>query len=196
MTETSLSLLDRVRELSNAQAWDQLVTLYAPLLKHWLRRYDIQDSDAADITQDVLAALLTEIPEFQHSQRPGAFRSWLRRILVYRVRRFWRSRDRQPLATGTSSMDERLSELQDDYSEVSQMWNREHDDYVLNRLMKIVRPQFAPETWQAFHRQVIGGQMADTVAHELGMSLSGVYMAKSRVLRALRQQTRGLVDEF
>ena len=196
MNETSLSLLDRVRESSDAEAWDRLVALYAPLLKHWLRRYDIQDTDAEDITQDVMAALLKEIPGFQHNQRPGAFRSWLRRILVHRVRRFWRSRDRQPVATGTSSMDERLNKLQNDCSEVSQMWNREHDDYVLNRLMKIVRPQFAPETWQAFHRQVIGCQMADTVAHELGMSLSSVYMAKSRVLRALRQQTRGLVDEF
>jgi RNA polymerase sigma-70 factor (ECF subfamily) len=196
MNETSLSLLDRIRETSDAESWDRLVALYTPLLKRWLRRYEVQDADADDIVQEVLAALLNELPKFQHNEQAGAFRSWLRKILVNRVRRFWRSRDRQPVATGTSSIDEMLNQLQDEASEVSQIWNRDHDDHVLKRLMRGVQPQFAAQTWQAFYRQVIDRQMADAVAHDLGMSLSSVYMAKSRVLRALRRESEGLVDKF
>ncbi len=86
MNETSLSLLDRIRETSDAESWDRLVALYAPLLKRWVRRYEVQDADADDIVQEVLAALLNELPKFQHNRQTGAFRSWLRTILVNRVR--------------------------------------------------------------------------------------------------------------
>lgn len=196
MNETSLSLLDRIRETSDSESWSRLVALYRPLLQRWLHRYEVQDSDADDIVQDVLAAVLNELPKFQHNRRTGAFRSWLRTILVNRVKRFWRSRRNQPVATGTSSIDEKLNQLQDEASELSQIWNREHDDHVLKRLMRVIRPQFATQTWQAFYRQVIDGQRADAVALDLEMSLSSAYMAKSRVLHALRRESEGLVDEF
>ena len=196
MEETSLSLLDRIRETSDAESWDRLVALYAPLLKRWLRRYEIQDSDAEDITQEVMAALLNDLPKFRHNEQTGAFRSWLRRILVHRVRRFWRSRDRQPVATGTSSIDEQLNQLQDDTSEVSQIWNREHDKYVLRRLMTSMQSQFEPKTWQAFERQVLHGHKPEIVAGDLEMSMSGVYTAKYRVLNALRRESEGLIDKF
>ena len=91
---------------------------------------------------------------------------------------------------------EKLNQLRDDASEVSQIWNREHDDYVLKRLMKTVETQFAPKIWQAFHRQVVDGERANIVARELDMSLSSVYMAKSRVLSALRRESKGLVDQI
>ena len=196
MEETSLSLLDRIRETSDAESWDRLVALYAPLLKRWLRRYEIQDSDAEDITQEVMVTLLNGLPKFQHNEQTGAFRSWLRRILVHRVRRFWRSRDRKPVAAGTSSIDEQLNQLQDDTSEVSQIWNREHDKYVLRRLMTSIQSQFEPKTWQAFERQVLDGHKPEIVAGDLDMSMSGVYTAKYRVLNALRRESSGLIDKI
>lgn len=196
MHDTSISLLDQIRKTSDSASWDRLITLYAPLLKRWVHRYEVQGSDADDIVQEVLLAVFNDLPQFQHNQRTGAFRSWLRTILVNRVRLFWRGRKYRPVATGTSSVDERLNQLQDDNSEVSRMWNRDHDEYVLKRLMNAVQSQFEPETWQAFYRQVVDRQRADAVAHELTMSLSSVYMAKSRVLSALRRQADGLVDEI
>ncbi len=196
MDDTSLSLLDRIRETSDAESWDRLVALYAPLLKRWVLWYEVQDSDADDIVQDVLTVVTRDLPEFQHTERAGAFRSWLRAILVNRVREFWRSRKYRPIATGTSSIDEKLNQLQDETSEVSQIWNREHDQYVLKRLMRVVQSQFEPKTWQAFQRQVLDGHKPETVAGDLEMSMSGVYTAKYRVLNALRRELEGLTDKF
>ena len=196
MEETSLSLLDRIRETSDPRSWDRLVGLYAPLLKRWVRRYQIQESDVDDIVQDVLSALLNDLPKFQHNQRTGAFRNWLRAILVNRVRLFWRSRKYRPVATGSSSIFELLDQLQDGSSEVSQIWNREHNEIVLKRIMQHIRPRFEAQTWLAFQKQVVDHQRADVVAGELEMSLSSVYKAKSRVLGALRREADGLVDEF
>ena len=196
MNSTSISLLNRLQHTDDSKNWNRLFELYAPLLRAWLRRYEVQDSDADDIVQEVLATVLKELPSFQHNQRIGAFRSWLRTILANRVKLFWRSQKYRPVATGTSSLDDQLNQLQDDASEVSQMWNREHDEYVLQRLMRAVQPQFEAKTWQAFRRQVVDGEKANMLASELDMSLSSVYMAKSRVLSALRRESEGLVDQF
>lgn len=195
MKETSLSLLDRVCQQTDSESWDRLVELYAPLLKRWLRRYEVQHSDAEDLLQEVFTVLVRDLPKFRHNRRTGAFRSWLRTILVHRLRDFWRSRQYRPVATGKTGFLKQLDELAEDASGVSQMWNREHDEYVMKRLMDTVQGQFEPKTWQAFHRQVVDGLRADVVAAELGVSLGGVYMAKSRVLNALRRESKGLVAD-
>jgi len=120
MVDTSLSLLDRLGDQSDSDSWDRLVELYRPLLYAWLRRYDaLQPSDADDLVQEVLLVVTRELPGFQHNRQRGAFRSWLRKILVLRLRNFWRSRQRRPIATGDSDFLRQLDELEDDVSRAS-----------------------------------------------------------------------------
>jgi RNA polymerase sigma factor (sigma-70 family) len=194
MDHTSLSLLTKLRQQGNQEAWNRLVKLYSPLLKQWLRGFEVQEADADDLVQDVLAVVVKELPNFQHAEQAGAFRAWLRKVLVNRVRNFWRSRQHRPMATGTSSVQERLKELEDDASQLSRAWDEQHDREILSRMLEQIRPRFQPKTWDAFHRQMFGGQRADQVAAELGMPLASVYVARSRVLAALRREAAGMVD--
>jgi RNA polymerase sigma factor (sigma-70 family) len=196
MEETSLSLLARVRQSGDRESWDRLIHLYSPLLRRWLRSYDVQDADADELLQDVLMVVVREMPQFEHNRQPGAFRSWLRKVLVHRLRNYWRDRDRRPLVTGTSSIAERLDDLEDEASQTSRVWDAEHDRHVLARLLELVRPRFQAKTWEAFHRQLFRGERPDLVAADLGLSLSSVYVARSRVLAALRCESAGLVDSF
>ena len=194
MNETSLSLLNRLRHSPESESWDRLVELYAPLLRAWLRKYDVQASDADDLTQEVLLAVSKDLDKFEHAGQPGAFRGWLKAILVNRLRKFWRSRDRRPQARGDSDIDARLAQLDDPASEISLIWNREHDQYVLRQLLALAEPHFAGSTWTAFCRVALEGAKPDVVARELGISLNAVCLAKSRVLRRLRQESEGLVE--
>src|SRR2546430_9892229 len=91
MSDTSVSLLQQLREQPNGDAWRRLVELYTPLLRQWLSRNGMQSSDIDDLTQEVLAVVVRELPQFQHNQRVGAFRRWLRTILVNRLRNYWRA---------------------------------------------------------------------------------------------------------
>ena len=161
MNETSLSLLNRLGQSSDSEAWNRLVGLYTPLLKRWLARYDIQDSDADDLVQEVLLAVSKDVRDFDHSGRSGAFRSWLRMILVHRLRNFWRARGRRPQAHGDSDMQRQLDQLEYPASQLSQLWNRQHDHCVVRQLLMETEQQFAPETWQAFCRVTLEGERAN-----------------------------------
>ena len=91
---------------------------------------------------------------------------------------------------------EQLHQLEDDTSQLSRIWNDQHDREVISRLVELVRPAFLPKTWAAFHRQMFDGQSPEQVAAELGMPLGSVYMARNRVLNALRREAAGLVDSL
>jgi RNA polymerase sigma-70 factor, ECF subfamily len=194
MSVTSATLLERLRDRNDTEAWRLLVDLYTPLLTGWLRRYALQDADMDDLVQEVLAAVVREAPQFRHSGRAGAFRHWLRTILANRLREFWRMRQSQPRGTGDSDFVQMLDQLEDADSGISRLWEREHDRHVARRLLERIEPQFAPSTWQAFRRVVLEEARPDAVAAELGLTVNAVFIAKSRVLQRLRQETRDLLD--
>ena len=60
--------------------------------------------------------------------------------------------------------------------------------------MKMVSAEFQPVTWKAFSEYVVAGRDPGAVAKELGLSKTAVYIAKSRVLRRLRDEIGGLMD--
>ncbi len=190
---TSLSLLDRLCQAANSADWDQLVRAYSPLLSKWAGRYDVQAADVEDLVQDVLLVVMRELPSFRHSRQPGAFRTWLRRILVNRLRNFWRDRGRGAKRE-RDNLAARLDELEDPASSLSRLWDREHDCHLAARLLKLLDNRFTESTREAFRRLVLEGEEAEQVAAGLGLSLNAVFTAKSRVLRELRILGRGLLD--
>lgn len=195
MPDTSHTLLERLSHGGDKEAWRTLVELYAPLLRAWLLRYDVRPADCDDLVQDVLLVVVRELPAFQHNQRTGAFRAWLRRIMVHRLRSAWRARDRDAAGLESEQLVRRLDELQNDSGKITRVWDREHDQYLVHRLLDLVEPRFEPATWTAFRRLTLEERDARQVAAELEMSLNAVFTAKSRVLRELRRLGQGLIDE-
>jgi RNA polymerase sigma-70 factor (ECF subfamily) len=194
MAQTSVSLLERLREPADDAAWKRWVDLYAPLIHGWLRRYDVQAADADDLVQEVLGTVHQELPRFEHNRRAGAFRTWLRTITVNRLRAHWKRRQAGPRPVPDSQVDRELAELEDSASGLSRVWDQEHDRHVLRRLLELLEPEFTPPTWQAFCQLTLNARRAVDVAAELGTTVNAVLLAKSRVLRRLRQEARGLVD--
>lgn len=192
--ETSLSLLERLRTSPDDADWSRLIEAYSPLVRAWVLRSDVQTADADDLVQEVLLVVHRELSKFQHNQRTGAFRSWLRQIVVHRLRNFWRSRGRQFVAGTDRRWEEQLRQLEDDGSHLSQLWDREHNLAVARKLLEMIESRFTESTRQVFCRLVLDGADADTVTAETGMSLNAIFTAKSRVLRELRRLGQGLLD--
>jgi RNA polymerase sigma-70 factor (ECF subfamily) len=194
MSDTSASLLERLRQEPDAASWQRLVDLYTPLLQGWLRRNLVPANDVDDLVQEVMTVLVRELPNFRYDRERGSFRGWLRTITVNRLRMFWRSRQSRPLATGDSDLARKLDELEDPHSVLSQTWDREHDRHVARRLLDLIEREFEPATWRAFQRLALDDAPATAVAAELGLSLNAVYLAKFRVLKRLQQEIKGLTD--
>lgn len=186
MFDTPATLLERVRRTTDQRAWEQFVELYTPLMYAWARRLGLQPHDAGDLVQEVFVVLVRKLPEF--SYEPGrTFRGWLRTVVINK----WRDRCRQ--ANGATVDHARLpDEEQPDAAALFE----EHDyrRYLTARALEIIRAEFQPTTWMAFWESVVQGRETAAVAAELGMTPNAVYLARSRVLRRLRQRLDGLLD--
>lgn len=189
MDDTSRSLLDRLRDQPCEDSWTRLVDLYTPLIHRWVRHFGAAESDCDDLVQEVMSVVVKKLPEFAHSGQRGAFRRWLRTIAFNCTHLNFRARkkaDRDPAET--------VTEVTDPHGDLEQQWEREHDEYVTTRALELLRPEFTASTWQAFLRQVIDAAAPADVAAELGLTVNAVLIAKSRVLRRLRDEIRGLVE--
>jgi RNA polymerase sigma-70 factor, ECF subfamily len=191
--ETSVSLLERLAGRPGDDDWRRLVELYQPLLRAWLTRAGVAASDLDDLVQEILLVVVREVRGFDR-RRAGAFRAWLRAILVHRVRDHFRARGHRPVATGGSDVLDLLHQLESPGSELSRLWELEHDRYLAAKVLRLVEGDFAESTWQAFRRQVIDGRPAADVAAELGLSLNASLLAKSRVLKRLRRELAEFVE--
>ena len=107
---TSRSLLGRV-QADEPAAWDQLIDLYAPLVLHWCRKSGLQESDIADIFQEVFKAVLVYVGSFHKNRENDTFRGWLRRITQNKLRDHYRKFGREAQGMGGSSAQERFAQL-------------------------------------------------------------------------------------
>lgn len=195
MHSTPVSLLERLKCAGpNAVEWRRFQEIYAPLIGRWLGRVPGLYEDAADLAQDVLVVVFRELPNFER-QREGSFRTWLRNVTLNRTRAYWKERRRRPIVGIDEATDNFLAQLEDPASALSREWDREHDRFVLRKLLDIVQSDFAPATWESFRRFALEGTPAVKVAAVLGISENAVLLAKSRILKRLREEAAGLIEE-
>jgi RNA polymerase sigma-70 factor, ECF subfamily len=186
MQSTPVTLLQRLRRPNDAAAWSQFVHLYSPLLYGWARRAGLSETDAADLLQDVFTTLLQELPRFDY--QPGkSFRAWMRTVLLNR----WRTlqRRRSPQVVPPDHLDAMSAVADPDLP-----GEAEERRELVHRALVLIESEFTPTTWQAFRQFVVLERRAAEVAVELGTSVNAVYLARSRVLRRLREQLTGLID--
>jgi RNA polymerase sigma-70 factor (ECF subfamily) len=182
MSRTSPSLLQRLRSTEDQQAWTRFTDLYVPLLYGWGRRLGLQTADAADLVQDVLAAVVRELPKFAYDPSQS-FRGWLRQILVNRWRTVLRRLPMAPL-TADPPAPESLSDREE----------AEYRSHLIGETLRHIRHEFSAIIWRAFELHSLLGRPAEEVAAELEIALGTVYVAKSRVLKRLREELAGLLE--
>jgi RNA polymerase sigma-70 factor, ECF subfamily len=192
MSDTRQSLLFRA-QTGEEDAWKDLTDLYRPLIIAWLNRQGVPAGDLEDLTQDVLMTVVKHLPSFEHSGNRGAFRSWLRTIVCSRTTDYWRATVERTPASGGSGVTAALQEIMDPDTDLNRQWDEEHDRYVLGCLLALVEQEFGPQTFLAFRRLALDGASGAAVAKELGLSVTAVYVAKSRVLQRIRQEAEGLI---
>lgn len=194
---THVSLLLRLCDPNDREAWGRFVALYAPLVYRFFRRRGIQDADAADLTQEVLQVVSQRASSFTHNGGRGAFRAWLYTIARNRLRQFVAKSGRNELATGDSAVLDRAEAIPAT-DEEARIWEQEYERRVFAWASEQVRGRVDPSTWQAFWLTAVEGKSGEQTAAALGLTPGAVYVAKSRVmarLRAFIEEIEGLEDQ-
>ena len=188
---TSASLLDRVRR-HDPQAWSRFAALYSPLVYGWARRGGLQESDAADVVQDVFQSVFAKLDDFQNEGQASSFRGWLWAISRNRIRLHYRQQTGKAKAAGGSAAAEQMQQLPAILDSDSEPTDESGRRALLHRALRLIEHDFAPATWQAFWRQAMEGQSVEEIAAALSMNASSVRQAKYRVLCRLRDELAGL----
>jgi RNA polymerase sigma-70 factor (ECF subfamily) len=186
MLTTSSTLLDRLRQPRQPEAWRRFVQLYAPLLFVWARRQGLREADAEDLVQEVLVKLVRELPAYRRVEGQS-FRGWLFRVTANQCRDFRRRR-----ATRTLPPDAGLSGVADDAP--AEPEEAEYRRLLVDRALDVIRRDFNDTTWSAFHGVTVEGRSAADVAAGLGISVNAVWLARHRVVRRLREELEGLLE--
>jgi RNA polymerase sigma-70 factor, ECF subfamily len=190
---TSRSLLERVKA-DEAAAWERLVGLYAPLVFHWCRRWDLREPDRADILQEVFQAVVTHIADFRKERQGDSFRGWLRTITRNKVLDHLRRLHREPPGVGGSDAQRRLNQLAlPEPVPEEESADREGEGGLLQRALTLIQDDFEERTWQAFWGTAVEGRTPREVAEALSMSPGAVRVAKCRVLHRLREELGDLL---
>ena len=183
---TSSSLIARLRA-RDPTAWERLCELYGPLVYRWARSAGLQDTDAADIVQDVFQAVASGIESFRHDSPGDSFRGWLWGITRNKLHDHFRRRAGRPVATGGTDANEQLMQVPEAPHEASSA-TLGTDAALVHRALEVIRVEFEDRTWQAFWRLAIDAQPAADIARDLGMTPRAVRQAKYRVLQRLRAE--------
>jgi RNA polymerase sigma-70 factor, ECF subfamily len=187
---TSSSLLRRA-VACEPDAWERLVTLYSPLVIHWCRQSRVPEHDVPDVSQEIFAAISSNLYSFRAEQPGTMFRAWIRGIARHKLLHCFRERG-TPGVGGTDAL-KQLQGLPDpiDAPELSEGPEQLADVY--RRALALVQDEFGARTWTAFWRVVVEDHSPADVSADMGITPSAVRQAKSRVLRRLREEMGELI---
>lgn len=184
--QTSTTLLRQLRrQPTDEAAWAAFVARYGRLIARWCRQWGLQESDAEDVTQNVLLELAKQIRTFEYD-RNGSFRGWLRTVAQRSWSRFVQARQRAGVPT-TEPLFETLAEEQ-----LLEQLEKESDQELLELAMRRVRSRVQPHTWEAFRLLALEQQSGAAVAEALQMTLGAVFVARSKVQKMLRLEIERL----
>lgn len=189
--ETRASLLLRVRDPADREAWEEFVEIYGPVVHRLARHKGMQPADADDVTQQVLLAVARAVERRGHDPERARFRTWLGRIARNAILNAL-TRGKPDRGSGDSDLQELLNEFPSPSGPDSDFVRLECRREQFRRAARQIRPEFHPATWRAFWLTTVEGRGCEEVARELGKQIGSIYAARSRVMKRLQEK----VDEI
>jgi RNA polymerase sigma-70 factor (ECF subfamily) len=185
-TQTRSSLITRLRDSRDEQAWRRFDQLYGPVIVRYACRRGLALADAEDVRQIVLLSLVRAMPGFEYRRDKGRFRSYLGRAVgnaIQRLRakphrsREWLTDDLALLPAATEPF------------EPDEAFEREWSDHHLRTAMEHLRRTVSPQSMRIFAR-LLEGASVETVADELGATSEAVRKVRLRIRERLQRQVR------
>ncbi len=186
--ETRPSLLLRIQDPRDQQAWTEFFEIYHPLILRLVGQRGLQDTDAREVTQEVMVAVSKSIGRWEADPTRGSFRGWLGRVARNLVVNFLIRQSRHPRGSGDSDFARWLDQVPSPESADSRFFDLERRRQVFLWAVNEIQSEFRETAWQAFWQTSIEGRDVAVVSRELKLSTGALYVARSRVMKRLREK--------
>lgn len=182
--DTQPSLIARIRDHHDHEAWQAFTEVYGPLIYSFCRARRLQPADAADVTQEVLLRVAKAIQNFRYDQQVGLFRDWLARIVANETSRLWTRKKDAQLPDGFEA------------PAMHTDWNDQFYHHITRAALRRCQPRFAEQNWKIFLASWQQRISIADIAAKFDVSVDQVYVVRSRVLKRLRDEIAILSDDL
>lgn len=195
------TLLSRLRQWDDQEAWREFFENYWKLIFGAGRRYGLTEDEAREVVQETVLAIAKLMPGFQRDPSQGSFKTWLFTITRNKAIDHLRRRNRRPeLVSLDESVGDRtpwaatIPDLKSVRAEA--IWDEEWDRRLLEEATRRVKATVSPTQFQIFDLYAVKNWSRAEVCRTLGVSAAQVYLAKHRIARLLRAQVGRLRKEW
>ena len=180
---TRSTLLVRLKDLDNQQAWQEFFDVYWTLLFNFARRAGLNEADAEEVVMETVETVARKIEDFEYNRQRGRFKGWLLTIVRFKLGDRFRKKKRQAEKGEVASLEEAEDGqiISADDPELERIWDTEWQKRMVDMALERVKQLVGHKQYQIFHCYVIQEQDVDEVADFLEVSKSQVYVAKNRV---------------
>ncbi|HBE67178.1 MAG TPA: sigma-70 family RNA polymerase sigma factor [Planctomycetaceae bacterium] len=175
---TRLSLVGRLSNKADQEAWFEFVEIYEPLVFNVVIRYGIQHADAKEITQQILTKILTAIDSRDHENAQGTFRGWLYRMTRNATVDFLRKSQRQQHRVAVADVEQLPEHKQPPEDDFHLEYERQLFQWASDKVKDTVNTT----NWNAFWSTTVDGEPIPEAAQRLGISRGKVHVARSRIM--------------
>lgn len=184
---TSETLIGKVRDPGDEEAWRRFAALYRPVVMRMGLRRGLQEADAEDVAQRVMVAVSRAISRFEIGPDRPPFRVWLGRIATNAI---LNALTRAPRDRGAGDTDIAmlLSEIPAGNEEGQKEILREAQTEAFRWAAAEIKSEFSSSVWLLFWETMVEGREVEETAKRHGRSPGSVYMARFRVMKRLREK--------
>lgn len=189
MDTTRASLLLRIKNRRDTEAWAEFDAIYRPMLQRFASAWRLPEEEVQDVVQQCMLAIHKHIEGFDYDPKKGRFKGWLKTMVSNRIKNLLRDRRESP----GDSHDFKRAQTREPTPEEAfdKVWLDEH----LRHALEQVRKDVDETTFGAFQEYVIKERSVEAVCKELDITAPRLYKIKWRVTQRLRDRMVELTCE-
>jgi len=194
---TCSNLLDRLKNPEDQEAWQRCNDLYSPLLFSVALKAGLRMTEAEEVRQQTLIALVKKMQTFKYDRSAGSFRSFLLHTAYWRIKDQLRKRQPQlqplrdnPIVTDRTATVERIPDPKG--FRLEEIWDEEFRNNLFQAALARAKRQVSAKNFQIFHEYVVNKRPTEAVARLFNVKPAAVHLVKCRVSQILKAELKNL----
>ena len=188
---TRESLLLKVKNKGDEEAWQEFSDYYLSFVQMVLDKLNIDKDISNDISQEVLLRIWSAFQSENGIQRDGKFRNWLGTVITKKAKSVSKRLKRIP----SESIDPKDAKNIQDQNDVETYIDEEWKLFLTNKAIEETKKRFRGKAYEVFQLD-LDGRSVEEICKELDLSIHAVYTYRARFKKQLVKQIRALQSQY